>query len=239
MKSALGGLAVGTGSVRLESEPPRKGVPPFRAANTGLGFRIGWSEAFPPVPPASAQWPIVQQPVAQLGFGIYVASAPSSFSPVATIFSEPSGSGRCSNLVVQRCPHPDIVFFWRRQDHRHRLWMNATDFGVRLAGKKRENVGSDFAFPDLPHAGPVGRQAGETHQRPALIGREPDRHFLAVDRVVFGKRRGAYLPRRTLDLPVRLDRMIDIISSVGDNGPEDWARAAESMRSILTKRGWR
>jgi hypothetical protein len=53
----------------------------FPAVSTGQGFEIVVAAAFPPVPRHAKRW---------------AANARSSFSPVATIFSAPSGSGRCS-----------------------------------------------------------------------------------------------------------------------------------------------
>lgn len=52
-------------------------------------------------------------------------------------------------------PEPDVMFFGCGQDDRHRLRVNAADFGVRLAGQETEDVGSDLAFFGLPDAGPI------------------------------------------------------------------------------------
>jgi hypothetical protein len=82
-----------------------------------VGFRIAGHNAFSRVPPLCAQprTPIWQQRAAKLP---HVVNAGCSFSPVATICSAPSGSGRCSALPSSHGRAASVVFFGRRQDDR-------------------------------------------------------------------------------------------------------------------------
>src|SRR6188472_4412149 len=67
--------------------------------------------------------------------------------------------------------------------------MYLADFCVWLRGQEAEDVRSDLTFLRLPHAFPGGPDPGEGQERPAFVDRKPDRHLLAVDRVLFRKRR--------------------------------------------------
>jgi len=139
--------------------------------------------------------------------------------------------------LVARGAHPDVVLFRRRQDHRHRLRMDAGDLGVRFAGEKAADVGCDLAFFGFPDTCPAGPETGESKQRTALIRSEPDRHLLAVDGVVFGERGErdqAAVLRRQLALPVRAVDVADVGGADVRLHPEqpleiDWLALASSL----------
>jgi hypothetical protein len=76
--------------------------------------------------------------------------------------------------LVQRGRHPGLGFVRRRQDHRHRLWVDSVDLGVRLGREEREDVIGGLAFLHFPDGRPVGPDAGEAGEGAALIEREPD-----------------------------------------------------------------
>jgi hypothetical protein len=91
-----------------------------------------------------------------------------------------------------------------------------------------EGYKSSGAFPDLPHASPVGPETGERQQRSRLVRREPDRRLLAIDQIVFRKRRERYqaaVIRPEPSLPVGARHVAD----VGDRAVRPaypWPRAS-------------
>src|ERR1700722_18731650 len=89
--------------------------------------------------------------------------------------------------LVPRSAHPHVVFLDSREDDRHRLRMNATDFHIWFTGQEGIDVGGDFSLPRFPDASPIGPEPGEAQQWPTFVRGKPDRRLLAVDSVVLGK----------------------------------------------------
>ena len=73
--------------------------------------------------------------------------------------------------LIPRCAHPDIALFVRRQDHRHSLWVDRLDHGVRR--RRQETVdemwaGNWFRF-GAAIAFEFGPNSGEGEQGPVVV----------------------------------------------------------------------
>lgn len=71
-------------------------------------------------------------------------------APRATILMASSGNGRCSALASSHGAHPNVPFPIGRQDHRHRLWMDRLDNGVRC---RRQETVDEMKSTRYPFAG--------------------------------------------------------------------------------------
>jgi len=76
--------------------------------------------------------------------------------------------------------HPDIDFLTRREDDRHCLRVNRSNYLVRFGRQKREHIIRRLAFLHLSNGGPAGPDAGKKCERAGLVEREPGRRACPI-----------------------------------------------------------
>jgi hypothetical protein len=72
-----------------------------------------------------------------------------------------------------RRTHPDIDFLARREDGRHGLRVNRSNYLVRFRRQKREQIIRRLAFLHLSNGSPAGPDSGEERERPGGTKCEP------------------------------------------------------------------
>jgi hypothetical protein len=84
---------------------------------------------------------------------------------------------RAGVIAIAVLPRPahssDVDFLGCAQDHRHCLFMDRLDDGIREDGQKCEDVGLHWPFLFLPHAVPARPDASEPEERFVLIKSKP------------------------------------------------------------------
>jgi hypothetical protein len=81
---------------------------------------------------------------------------------------------------LSRRTHPDIDFLARREDDRHGLRVNCSNYLVRFGRQKREQIIRRLAFLHLSNGSPAGPDAGKECEWSRLVEREPDRRACPI-----------------------------------------------------------